>query len=162
MSLVVFVTILSSVIAQSETLEPQVKKVDQAVPQAPALTLLGISEEKLLRPATMQELIASIESKDGFAVELSPLRLMRGKHLTLDEYSKNPFLYQTRFSVGLERGTNNAVTKMGFGLRFTIVDRSDLRLDSSYLYKTNELLTALSETIDAQTGPTGEISSSAS
>lgn len=107
--------------------------LDYSVPESPAFKILGNSPDNILKPTSVKSAAFSIGNyfltkgsiiPKNLAFEISPL-LLNGK-ASLNDYNKNKFLYRLRFSLGtsiLDNGGYN----IGEGLRFTIIDRTDLR-----------------------------------
>ncbi|MEO8575774.1 MAG: hypothetical protein ABI556_03700 [Gemmatimonadales bacterium] len=116
---------------------------DFAVPEAPALLMLGVATSKLLRPMSVQELTSNLASaSDGFSilpkafgVEFSPAMLRRGARLSIGEYQQNPMLYRARLSFAGNRDSAGKRSQLALGLRISLSDKSDLRTN-------NEVLTA--------------------
>ena len=111
-------------------------QADYAVPDAPALKMLGLEDSKLLRPASVRELTAALSSASGagtylpsaLAVEFAPFMLRRGERLTLDEYQRSPLKYRLRASVAASRDTTpRSRSRVAAALRMSFDDESDLR-----------------------------------
>lgn len=110
---------------------------DYAVPDAPALTLLGTDESNLVRPATVRELAISLAEFTGenglqlpkaVAVEFSPGMLFFGRRLTLKQYQKSAALYRLRISLATRRQTDDGPqSSLAVGLRTSLSDDADPR-----------------------------------
>lgn len=132
-------------------------RMNFAVPDAPAFKLLHAQPDNLMRPGTTQELAVSLAEPifnnklpSGFAVELSPYLLIGGSSLTLKSYQESALqriLYHTRVSVAsLRSAATGDTTTLAIGVRFTLLDESDLRLNSDYInaiYSYNDSITQL-------------------
>ncbi len=117
-------------------------KLEFAVPDAPAFTLLEVDQSQVLRPTSVRELglaVSDFVGDDGkvtipqaFAVEFAPLLLVNGPHLTVEEYQKKDWLYRLRLSAATRRVSDGPrPTQVAFGLRVGIVDKGDLRHNDS-------------------------------
>ena len=114
-----------------------------AVPDSPAFNLLDDYPSKILRPSDVEELVVGLsnfgETDNGilpksFAVEFSPALLIFGKSLSLRDYQQHPWLYRTRISVAVHKAENESkVTKAAFGIRFSLIDSTDLRTDKTLM-----------------------------
>jgi hypothetical protein len=136
-------------------------RMNFAVPDAPAFKILGIQPDNILRPATTQELAISLSEPflsskfpSAVAMEFSPYLTIAGSSLTLRNYQESSIkriLYRTRISVASRRSTSiGDTTILAFGLRFTLLDESDLRLDKDYIdkiYSYNDSILALESRI---------------
>lgn len=123
-------------------------RMNFAVPDAPGFKILEVNPMSVMRPASVQELalmVADFHTKESvlpksFAAEVSLAMLAMGKHLTIQQYRELPMLYQTRVSVATrssdENGNRNDI---GIGLRFTIIDHSDPRLDDEFIRQLSDL-----------------------
>lgn len=118
-------------------------RADIAVPVAPALLAIDGDASKLLRPSSVAALSAALSTVgDGnsipkaFAVEFSPLLLLKEKSLSLQDYRNNQNLARFRFSAAAKRvSEGDTKARLAVGLRWsTGNDRTDprlsLRLDS--------------------------------
>ena len=114
---------------------------DFAVPEAPALLMLGVAKSKLLRPMSVQELTSNLASgSDGFSVlpkafgvEFSPAMLRHGGKLSIGEYQQNPMMYRARLSFAGNRDSANKRSQLALGLRVSLNDKSDLRTNNEVL-----------------------------
>lgn len=126
---------LSVTTAQEFTLDSLVSRipVKYAVPDLPAFNALGNEPADLLRPSTAKDIsITANEFYDGkniiipktFAVEFSPVKLIKGNRLTLQDYQKSAAWYNSRISLGTFRDSFN-ISKMAIGFRTTLIDKGD-------------------------------------
>ncbi len=115
---------------------------DFAVPDAPALKMLDLTESRLLRPATAKALGAQLASATGdasfipraFAIEFSPGLLLRGQTLSIQDYQQHPTLYRLRVSVASKRGDGAAGrSQVAVAIRAGLQDNSDLRTNKKYV-----------------------------
>jgi hypothetical protein len=113
--------------------------LDYAVPQSPAFKLLGNSPDNILQPSSAKSIAISIGNylltnnntiPKNLAVEVSPLLL--NSKASLNDYNKNKGWYRMRLSLGTSIG-NNGSYSVSEGIRFTIIDKTDLRSDDSFL-----------------------------
>lgn len=153
--ILLFVTChILSLHAQELDLKVSSIRMNYAIPDAPAFKILNTQPDNIMRPSTTQELAVSMADPflgqklpSAFALEFSPYLTIGGSSLTLKDYQTSAvtrILYHTRVSIASQRSTvTNATTVLAFGLRFTLYDDSDLRLDTTYinkLYDLNDLL----------------------
>ncbi|MEO7363115.1 MAG: hypothetical protein ABI120_22470 [Gemmatimonadaceae bacterium] len=118
-------------------------QADYAVPDAPALKMLGLEDSKLLRPSSVRALTAALSSTSGaatylpsaFAVEFAPFMLRRGEVLSLETYQKQPWLYRLRTSVAASRDSSGGNrSRIAAAIRFSLNDASDLRQNESVIH----------------------------
>ena len=107
-------------------------RTDFAVPDAPAFKILQTDASTALRPTSAREVAVTIANlfkgekiPDNYSLELSPGLLFSN---SLAAYSKNPFWYRARISFAV-KSTKNSTKLIGTGLRLTLVDETDLRMD---------------------------------
>lgn len=115
-------------------------RLDFAVPDGPAFSLVDIESSDVLRPSSVRELTSSLSgfTSEGsfalprsFGVELSPGMLIGGKHLSLPTYRSSPWLYRLRVSAALRQASSaEEPMRVALGLRTSILDDSDLRTDA--------------------------------
>ncbi len=140
-ALVVVLPAAAEAAAPAETLSIRnVGSFDLLVPDAPAFTILAGEQSAILRPGTTRELSAELSqifSLDGklaqaAALEVAPYALIAGSGVSLSEYQDRPLerlLYRLRFSVGTRQLAQGAEgTALGLGLRLTLYDASDPRM----------------------------------
>ncbi|TAL70166.1 MAG: hypothetical protein EPN82_06005 [Bacteroidetes bacterium] len=135
----------------SQEIQNLVPRLDFAIPDAPAFTIVNVSESNILRPATVNDLTLSISNiisdlrigvgiPQSYCLEFSPGFLYNGQSLTNEVYSKYDWFYRTRLSFGIKANNiekNNY--SAGVGIRFSIFDKQDLRLDEDYKNKSAEI-----------------------
>jgi hypothetical protein len=113
--------------------------MDFAVPESPAFQILGTNPDNIIKPTSAKA--ATLNIGDYFltngpvipkslAVEISPFLLADSK-VSLYKYNHNKFLYRMRLSFGTssQQNGNYAIAE---GLRFTILDKTDLRTDTLF------------------------------
>jgi len=117
-------------------------QADYAVPDAPALKMLGLDDSKLLRPSSVRELTAALSSASGgatylptaFAVEFAPFMLRRGERLSLSAYQAKPFLYRLRTSIAASRDSGGGGrSRIAAAVRMSFDDASDLRTNAGVI-----------------------------
>jgi len=114
--------------------------IDLSVPTSPAFTVLGVTPNNVIRPASPREFgVAILNGADpngnfqtGLALEFSPYLLGWGNDLTLKEYQGNPlkrFLARTQVSLATTKGTNDddKSTRIALGFSLTPWDEGDPR-----------------------------------
>jgi hypothetical protein len=115
-------------------------QADYAVPDAPALTMLGVDPSKLLRPASVEQLTSNFATASGnfsfiptaFAAEASPAMLIHGERLRLDQYQAHPFWYRTRVSIAAARDSLTKRSQVAGAIRLSLQDKSDLRTNKGF------------------------------
>ena len=127
-----------------------------AVPDTPAFMLLSTYPSNILRPIDVKDFavgLADLWGSDNnglapksFAIEFSPALLIRGKNLNLKDYQKHSWLYRTRISAATHRpeGEDKA-TKVSIGIRFSLIDDSDLRNNIDYISDATHVATEINE-----------------
>jgi hypothetical protein len=127
--------------------------LDYYVPQSPAFKILGTDPDNILKPTSVRKVALSIGDyfynsgsvlPRDLSVELSPL-LLNGK-ASLNDYNKNKFLYRMRLSIGTSVNSEGGYA-IAEGLRFTIIDKTDLRTNTAFL---KDITTTLGAAVDAE------------
>jgi len=125
-------------------------RTNYVVPDLPAFNALGQQPLNLLRPSTAKEFsISANEFYDGkniiipksFAIEFSPLAIVKNNRLTLSDYQKNIGLYNARISFGSYRDSLS-ISRLAIGIRTTLIDEADPKNDHNLV----EIYKQLSET----------------
>lgn len=128
-------------------------RINFAVPDLPAFKGMGFEPSNILRPSDIKKLSIIVPQfvengqailPKSFALEVSPFLLIKSNQLlTFDEIQNKQFLKSIRISVGTSRDTTvklpNA-TKLGLGLRFTALDKSNIEMSSELLKQERELI----------------------
>jgi len=115
------------------------KPADLAIPESPALTLLGLTADKAVRPATLQAFAAALANgidaqghlQNGLAIDANPYRLLNGKNLILEDFAVPMKAVLARTSVSLA-STQESTTKLrhaALGLHAAIIDLGDPHRD---------------------------------
>jgi hypothetical protein len=113
--------------------------LDYSTPSDPAFKILGTDPDNILRPTSAKTIAVNVGNyflnggsviPKSLSVEISPLLL--NSKTNIADYQKNLFWYRMRFSFGSAQNTGGA-TKVAEGIKFTIIDKSDLRNDNSSL-----------------------------
>jgi hypothetical protein len=113
--------------------------LDFAIPESPAFKVLGTDPSNILKPSSARAIALDVGNylftngpaiPKNLAVEISPL-LLNG-NCSLTDYYNHRFWYR----IGLSFGTN--VSSSGSystaeGLRFTIIDKTDLRTNDAFI-----------------------------
>ncbi len=118
------------------------REVDLAVPESPAFTVLGVNPETVTRPTTPREFATSILNgvdqngnfQTGLALDFVPFLTFFGDQTSLSSYRTNRmerFLARTQLSFATTKGTTDEdkATRLALGLRLTLWDKGDPRLD---------------------------------
>jgi hypothetical protein len=117
---------------------------DLAVPDSPAFTVLGVTPENVTHPTTPREFATSLLNgvdergnfQTGLALDFVPYLTFFGKNTSLKEYADHPltrFLARTQVSFATAKGVTDEdrSTRLALGLRMTLWDRGDPRLDKA-------------------------------
>jgi hypothetical protein len=118
-------------------------RLDLAVPDHPAFSILGTTPADILRPSNVKELSVNLSDFFGgsdlilpkaFALEAAPFLIARANKMTLADYDRNKIVYSLRLSLGTGSETLNKVnyTNLAAGVRFTLIDKGDLKNDPAY------------------------------
>lgn len=109
-------------------------RIDYAVPDAPAFKILQTDPSSVSRPISTREVAITISNllqgakiPDNYALEISPGLIFSN---SLPDYQKNPFWYRARISFATKT-LDNSKRQLGAGIRVTLVDNTDLRMDKS-------------------------------
>jgi hypothetical protein len=118
--------------------------LDLAVPDSPALAILGLSPETVVRPSTPRDLATTVLNgvdrrgnlQSGLAVDFAPLFLFAGNTLTYEDYkgSRGSRLFgRTQLSFATAKGASDSDKSMrlAVGVRTTIWDAGDPRMDET-------------------------------
>lgn len=135
-------------------------RLDFAVPDAPAFTLLQVTPSTILRPTTVRELGIAVSDFLGsgttitipqaFAAEFSPGLLIGGPDLTVSRYARTPWLYRLRVSAATQRATGTAKpSQVALGLRIGIIDGADLRTHPAYRQRQTRFATEINDLMAA-------------
>jgi len=147
LSLVVFALPVAVYAQVPSTASAKALQGDYVVPDAPALLMLGINQNKLLRPSSVQQLTSNLATASNtfsmvptaLAVEFSPMTLIRGPRLSIAEYQANPMVYRTRLSFAANKDSATKRSQVALGLRMSLDDKSDLRTDPGFLAAIDKL-----------------------
>jgi len=140
LSALVFLTLLGNA-QEIVTVDSLVKnlRLDFAVPDLPAFNGLETEPGNLLRPSTPKDFsIIANEFFNGsniiipkiIAIEVAPVTLIKYNKLTLQDYQRNPVLYNSRISVGTFRDSTN-LSRMSVGYRTTLINKGDIKNDKN-------------------------------
>jgi hypothetical protein len=124
--------------AQSTPLDTSIIKpgwgnLDYSLPESPAFFLLGSSPSTILKPTSVRTAAISVGNyffttgsviPKSLGVEFSPL--LMNPSADLNNYNKNKFFYRMRIS-GATNLMDNGGYQVSEGIRFTLIDKSDLR-----------------------------------
>jgi hypothetical protein len=126
------------------------RDVDLSVPESPAFTVLGVTPETVTRPTTPREFATSLLNgvdqkgnfQTGIALDFVPFLTFFGDQTSLFSYKHNRlerFLARTQLSFATTKGTTteDKAARLALGLRLTLLDKGDPRLDG----KLNECYT---------------------
>ncbi|HXF99522.1 MAG TPA: hypothetical protein VNL69_01995 [Bacteroidota bacterium] len=131
-------------------------RLNFAVPDAPAFTILNYSPTNIVRPSTVQEValaIADFAESGGVlprtaAAEFSPGLLIGGRTLTIRQYNANPFWYRARISAATRSfDDNTGRVHASIGLRFTFTDEADPRTDRAFIENLSNLALQINQAV---------------
>ena len=115
-------------------------RADFAVPEGPAFKLVAIDPSAIVRPSSVRELSFSVSDftqEDGsfslptqLGFEAAPFLLVQGRDLTRSQYERRAWLYRTRVSIATKLSEASlSPTALGVGIRASLIDDADVRLD---------------------------------
>lgn len=133
--------------AEKEKKETEKAALDLSVPESPGFTILGLTPQDVIRPASPRKfataLLSSIDAngnlQNGIAVDTVPYLLLAGDSLTKEKYREkttNGYLRRlfarTQFSLATTKGTSedDKSARIGSGVHVTLFDYGDPRLDT--------------------------------
>lgn len=130
-----FLLFTTELMSQDFTIDsiPKAIPLQYAIPDLPAFNALGTEPNNLLRPSTAKDIsITANEFYDGksiiipktFAIEFSPIMLLKSNKLTLADYQKSAAWYNARISFGTLRDSLN-LSRVAIGFRTTLIDKAD-------------------------------------
>lgn len=145
---------LTALTGQAQEVIPNLGKLNFAVPDMPAFKALGTEPSTILRPSTPMAIAATASQFYGngngilprnIAVEVAPLILVDAspnRRMELRKYLKRRILHSLRVSIGTltDSATSPYVSKLGVGLRFSLIDKGDLRYDRDFLSEVAQVL----------------------
>lgn len=115
---------------------------DLAVPESPAFTVLGVTPQTVSHPTIPREFATSLLNgvdergnfQTGLALDFVPYLTFFGKDTSLFSYAHHPmerFLARTQVSFATTKGVtdDDKSTRLALGLRMTIFDKGDPRVD---------------------------------
>jgi hypothetical protein len=118
--------------------------IDLSVPESPAFTVLSLTPQTVVRPASPREFVTSILNgldKDGnfqtgIAIDTAPFLLLAGNNLNINDYRKpgnhiTRLLARTQMSFATTKGASDddPAVRMSLGFQATLLDKGDPRLD---------------------------------
>jgi hypothetical protein len=119
------------------------RDVDLMVPESPAFTVLGVNPETVTRPTTAREFATSLLNgvdqrgnfQSGVAFDFAPYLTFFGEQTSLFSYRHSAmerFLARTQLSFATTKGVTeeDKSARLGLGLRLTLWDKGDPRLDT--------------------------------
>jgi hypothetical protein len=118
------------------------RQADLSVPESPAFTVLGVTPETVVRPTTPREFATSLLNgvdergnfQTGLALDFVPFLTFFGDQTSLFSYRHSRterFLARTQVSFATTKGTTDEdkATRLALGLRVTLFDKGDPRVD---------------------------------
>jgi hypothetical protein len=141
--LVAIVTLLPA-LASGQSKAVKLVTLDLPVPDSPAVAILGLSPESIVRPGTPRDLATTVLNgidrhgnlQNGLAIDFAPRFLFGGSSLTYRDYvdRKGTRLFaRTQLSVATAKGSSDAdkSQRAAFGIRATLWHKGDPRLDEA-------------------------------
>jgi hypothetical protein len=108
--------------------------IEHVIPEMPAVNMFDNKPSSIITPSTVKEIAFEVVDYKSFGVELSPL--LWSPNLNLSDYNKNKFWYRLRLSLGTTQLADGS-WQIAEGVRFTIIDKTDLRDNSLREYHDN-------------------------
>ncbi|HEY3580204.1 MAG TPA: hypothetical protein VGK82_06650 [Pyrinomonadaceae bacterium] len=115
---------------------------DLAVPESPAFTVLGLTPQTVIRPATPKEFVSSLLNgldehgnvQTGLAFDAVPFLVFGGDTISLYDYNHSYLTRvlsrtQTSFATTKGTGDKDKSVRLALGLHMTLWDRGDPRTD---------------------------------
>jgi hypothetical protein len=143
-----FIFILYFFTAQGQENDPLIKnfRLDFAIPDHPAFSILDKQSDNVLRPSNTQELFSIIYSDfisgksflipKNFSLEFSPALLVGINGITYDDYKSGGsrrILYDMKASIATKVNEDDSLQNIAAGLRFTWVDESSLFYNDAFI-----------------------------
>ncbi len=135
-------------------------QADFLVPDSPAFDVLGVKPENVVNPASARSFGLSLLNgadpqgniQTGFALDTAPYQFTG---VTLGEYRKNYFqrlLSRTQLSIGTTKGgsDDDKSVRASVGLRFTLFDLGDPRLDEGLDKTFNQITDSIFDNLRAK------------
>ncbi len=139
--------------AQSEGKPIATAQVDLSVPESPAFTVLGLTPETVIRPASPREFATAILNgvdrngnfHSGVALDSAPYLLLAGNQVTIRAYRESlatRLLSRTKVSIATAQGASEGdkSTRLAAGVHLTFWDKGDARMDSALTKCFDEVL----------------------
>lgn len=121
---------------------PILGDVDLAVPESPAFTILGLTPQTVVRPASPKEFSTALLNgvdehgnfQSGLSLDAVPYLIFYGDKISLFDYNKNyltRLLSRTQLSLATTKGTTEGdkSIRLGLGLHLNVWDKGDPRTD---------------------------------
>jgi hypothetical protein len=146
---------LAQDLTPGSTLAPNAR-LNFAVPDAPAFTVLNYTPSIIIRPTSVKEVALAISDfingggvlPRNVAAEFSPGMLIGGRSLTIRQYNANPFWYRTRISAATRTyDDNTGRIQAALGVRFTFTDDADPRTDRPFIENLSRLATDINRAV---------------
>jgi hypothetical protein len=115
--------------------------LDLSVPESSGFTILGLTPQTVVRPASPRPFATSLLNgvdphgnfQAGIAFDLAPYPLFAGARITLDQYRKSRrlrLLSNTQVSFAATKGVGDSdkAIRIGMGFQYTLFDKGDPRL----------------------------------
>jgi hypothetical protein len=117
--------------------------IDLSVPESPGFTILGLTPQAVVRPATPLELATSLLNgvdqngnfQTGVAIDTAPYLLFFGNGVTILDYRGSyvtRLFSRSQFSFATTKGTSEGdkAARLGLGYHLTLFDNGDPRQDT--------------------------------
>jgi hypothetical protein len=134
---------------ESDSISSGWGELNYAIPNMPAFSLLSQKPDNMITPASVRKLIVDVADFKNFGIEIAPL--LFDPNISLPDFRKHSFWYRMRLSVGTTT-LDNGTLQVAEGLRFTIIDKTDLRGDTAFaqelagfLFKKHTLIESIIE-----------------
>ncbi len=134
--------------------------VDLSVPESPAFTVLGLTPNTVVRPATPREFASSLLNgldqngnfQSGLALDTVPFLLFNGENVSLLDYNHNylmRLLSRSQFSFAATKGASkdDTATRLAMGLNLTLWDKGDARMYHPHRGPEGDVLTCFDKTL---------------
>src|SRR5215831_349485 len=150
----------------TKDLKADFSNIDLSVPESPAFTVLGITPNTIVRPATPRALGTSLLNgldkngnfQSGLAIDTAPYMLFNGQNVTLQDYNDyylTRLLSRTQFSFATTKAaaSDDTSTRLALGLNLTLWDKGDARVYHPQRGKDGDVLTCFKANIQPPDAP---------
>jgi hypothetical protein len=150
----------------TKDLRADFSNIDLSVPESPAFTVLGVTPNQIVRPATPRDLGTSLLNgldkngnfQSGIAIDTAPFMLFNGRNVTLQDYNDyylTRLLSRTQLSLATTKASSkdDTATRLALGFNLTLWDKGDARVYHPKRGKDGDVLTCFKANIQPPDAP---------